>query len=306
MNLANKLLENYAKNPNKICIIQGNEKITYRELYNKVSNFKKYLENKGIKKENKVLVLVPMSIELYVTLIAIWSIGATPCFMDAGFIKNGMKKNEFDEVEAVVGISKYILYSNINKHLRKLKIKINVNKINRLKETLELKIAEVENDFPGILTYTSGTTGKPKIAARSHEFLQFQGKILEDTINYEENDIELSSIPIFTLSNINVGITTVIANGNYSNLESSKPNKLIKQIKENSINRLMAAPGLLNVITEYCIKNEIKLGQVTKIFTGRRSCIFRFCRRLKNCFPKCTNCYFIWFNRSRADCRIKY
>lgn len=160
MNLVYKLVENYNKMPNKICLIQNNEKITYQELYSKVSNFKKYLESKGIKKGNKVLVLVPMSIKLYVTLLSIWSIGAIPCFMDAGFIKTGMKKNEFNDIDAVIGITKYILYSDINKNLSNLNLKINVNVINKLKDNIELKIEEVENDFPGILTYTSGTTRK--------------------------------------------------------------------------------------------------------------------------------------------------
>lgn len=285
MNLAYKLVGNYNKMPDKICLIQNDEKITYQKLYSRVSNFKKYLESKGIKKGNKVLVLVPMSIELYVTLLSIWSIGATPCFMDAGFIKTGMKKNKFNDIDALIGITKYILYSNINKNLSNLKLKINVNVINTLKDNLELKIEDVEDDFPGILTYTSGTTGKPKIAARSHEFLQIQGKILEESINYEENDIELSSIPIFTLSNINVGITTVIADGNYSNLGNSNAKKLIKQIKENDVNRIMAAPGLLNVITKYCTKNNIKLKNITKIFTGGGAVFLDFIDNLKLVFP---------------------
>ena len=221
MNLAYKLLENYKNMPDKICLIQNNEKITYKDLYNKVANFQKYLKEQGIKKGNKVLVLVPMSKNLYVTLLSIWSIGAIPCFMDAGFIKNGLKRNEFNEIDAMIGITKYILYANINKNLRLLKLKVNTKIIEKLNDKTELKIEDVEDDFSGILTYTSGTTGKPKIVARFHKFLKYQGEILEKTINYEENDIELSTIPIFTLSNINVGITTVIANANYSNLGES-------------------------------------------------------------------------------------
>lgn len=245
MNLAYKLAQNYENMPNKVCLIQNNKKITYKELYIKVANLKKYLESKGIKKGSKVLVLVPMSIDLYVTLLSIWSIGAVSCFMDAGFIKQGMKNNEFDDIDGVVGITKYILYSNINKNLSKLKLKINVNIINKIDEDSSLNIENVDEDFSAILTYTSGTTGKPKIAARSHDFLKIQSEILQNDLNYEENDVELSSIPIFTLCNISVGITTVIADANYSKLGHSKPKKLIKQIKENNITRLMAAPRFI-------------------------------------------------------------
>ena len=46
MNLADNLLKNYNEKPNKICLIQNDRKITYKELYMEVSKFKKYLEEK--------------------------------------------------------------------------------------------------------------------------------------------------------------------------------------------------------------------------------------------------------------------
>ena len=268
MNLADNLLKNYNEKPNKICLIQNDRKITYKELYMEVSKFKKYLEEKGVTKNSKILILVPMSIDLYITLLSLWSIGATCCFMDAGFIKSGIIKNEFLEIDGIIGISKYLFYANINKNLNGLSIKINTNVIGNLTLKKELKVEKLESETPAILTYTSGTTGIPKIAARTHEFLQNQGEILEKYLDYEDDDIELSTIPIFTLSNINVGITTVIAKANYSNLGNSNPKKLIKQLENNNINRLMASPGFLNVIIKYCIGNNIKLSNIKKIFTG--------------------------------------
>lgn len=284
-NLVDELEHNYKNNPKKIVIIQNGRKITYEDLYKKVASFSNLLKEMNIKKEQKVLVLVPMSIELYITLLSLWSIGAIPCFMDAGFIKSGMKNNEFDDINAVLGTKKYIIYSNINKNLKKLKIKLDVSIINKLDNTDILNIEEVENDFPGIYTYTSGTTGKPKIASRSHEFLKCQGNILLNNLNYEENDIELSSVPIFTLSNINAGITTVIADGNFSNLGKSKPEKLINQIKRNNINRIMASPGLLEVIIKYAMKKNITFKNVNKIFTGGGAVFVDFINNVKKVFP---------------------
>lgn len=283
-NLASKLIENCEKMPDKICLIQKEKKVTYKELYQMVSSFKNYLEKQKIRSGQKVLVLVPMSIELYVILLSVWSIGAVPCFMDAGFIRSGMHKNDFDNINAIIGTTKYIMYSNINKNLRKLKIKVNVNKIGAITDN-KLEIVEVETEFPAILTYTSGTTGKPKIATRTHEFLGFQGEILEQIINYEDIDIEISSVPIFTLSNINVGITTVIADGNFSNLGKSNPQKIVNQIINEKVNRVMAAPGILNVIINYCIKNNIELKQVKKVFSGGGAIFIDFINKLKIVFP---------------------
>ena len=101
-NLVEKLIINFEKNPNKICLIQNSEKINYRELYFKVLNYKEHFEKAGIKNGQKILVLINMSVELYITLLAIWSIGAIPCFMDAGFIKNNINKNKFEEIDGIV------------------------------------------------------------------------------------------------------------------------------------------------------------------------------------------------------------
>ena len=285
MNLANQLVINRNNKPNKVCLIQNDKKITYNELYRKVADFKKHLEDKGIKKGDKVLVLIPMSIDLYITLLSVWAIGATVCFMDAGFIKNGMKNNEFEDINAVIGINRYIIYSNINTNLRKLNIKINTNVIEKLQDVGDLKIQDIDTDFPAIMTYTSGTTGKPKIAARSHEFLENQANILQKHLNYESNDIELSTIPIFTLSNIDIGITTVIADAKFSNLGKSNPKKLVYQIINNNINRLMAAPGVLHLIIEYCLKNNIILKDINKIFTGGGAIFLDFLKNLKIVCP---------------------
>ncbi len=285
MNLTNNLLRNFQSVPDNICLIQDNIKIDYKTLYNKVANFAVYLKKHGIKKGDNVLVLIPMSINLYVSLLAIWSIGASACFMDAGFIKNGMKKNEFKEVNGIIGITKYLIYSNVNRNLRKLRIKINSNIISKLSSDVDLDIEEVDESSNAILTYTSGTTGTPKVAARSHSFLQNQGIILEKCLNYEETDIELSSVPIFTLSNINFGITTVIANGNFKNLGNSNASKLVKQIEINNINRIMAAPGLLNLIVEYCMINNKKLYNVNKVFTGGGAVFLDFIEKVKFVFP---------------------
>ena len=155
MNLAYSLVKKYENMPNKICLIEKNTSVDFSKLYKKVSCFSNYLRNQGIKKESNVLVLVPMSINLYVTLLSLWSIGATACFMDAGFIRSGMKRNKFEEIDCVIGITKYLLYANINKNLKKIK-KINVNEIKEIDKKLEIE--DLENDFPAILTYTSGTT----------------------------------------------------------------------------------------------------------------------------------------------------
>ena len=298
-NLADKLILNYDKFPEKIILIQDERKYTYSDLYLRVILLKNYLRDNGLKENSKILILQTMSIELYIILLAIWSIGAIPCFMDAGFIKNNINNNEFEDISAIIGNTKYLLYSNINKNLKNLKLKINSNIIEKLakNETLtsilgkeEFEIVEVEKDFPAIYTYTSGSTGKPKVISRTHDFLLTQAQILEENLNYEDTDIELSTVPVFTLSNLYYGVTTVIADMNYSNLEKTNGSKLITQIEKNRINRIMCSPGLISIITDYCIKNNLEISYKTKVFTGGGAVFLDLIEKIKKVFLDTTIC----------------
>ena len=87
-NLAEKLIENYERYSERIILIQDDRQLSYGDLYLRTIMFKNYLKQKGISKGSKVLLLQEMSIELYVSLLALWAIGAVPCFMDAGFIRS--------------------------------------------------------------------------------------------------------------------------------------------------------------------------------------------------------------------------
>lgn len=183
------------------------------------------------------------------------------------------------------GNTKYILYSSINKNLKKLKIKININKIKSTENTNKLNIENLDEKEPAILTYTSGTTGRPKVAVRTHEFLRIQGEILEKIMDYGKNDIEISTMPIFTLSNINSRITSIIADANFSELDKSVAQKIINQIIKNNANRMMASPGFLNLIIDYMLKNKMEIKQIEKIFTGGGAVFIDFLEKLKKVFP---------------------
>lgn len=80
------------------------------------------------------------------------------------------------------------------------------------------------------------------------------------------------------------GITTVIANANFSDLGKTEAKKIVDQIINEKINRIMSAPKFLDLICDYCIKNKIKLNSVKKIFTGGGAIFLDFIQKLKNIF----------------------
>ena len=70
------------KYPQRIAIIYKNKEITFGQLSDEVQRTAAYFTQKGIRKGDRVLVFVPMSINLYRIVLALFSMGTTAVFLD--------------------------------------------------------------------------------------------------------------------------------------------------------------------------------------------------------------------------------
>jgi hypothetical protein len=70
--------------------------------------------------------------------------------------------------------------------------------------------ALVTPETPALVTFTTGTTGRPKAAARSHGFLWAQHRVLARHLGTREDDVDLPTLPVFVLHNLAAGATTVL------------------------------------------------------------------------------------------------
>lgn len=68
-----------------------NETWTYLDLDKKVKQVSSCLKEQGINKGDGVLILVPMSFELYASLLALFKIGAVAVFIDPQSSKKHIK-----------------------------------------------------------------------------------------------------------------------------------------------------------------------------------------------------------------------
>src|SRR5437764_8605185 len=87
MNVAHLLTRPATKRPSAHAIIEGSgddprSRITFAELADRSARCARFLADAGIGVGDHVLVFVPMSIDLYLALIAIFRIGAVAAFLD--------------------------------------------------------------------------------------------------------------------------------------------------------------------------------------------------------------------------------
>jgi olefin beta-lactone synthetase len=76
-NVVDLFFDATTRNPEREAVITEETVITYGELAEKVIKTAAYFQQKGLRKGDRVLVFVPMSIDLYRIVLALFRIGAT-------------------------------------------------------------------------------------------------------------------------------------------------------------------------------------------------------------------------------------
>src|SRR5690606_33959943 len=156
------------KYPDKTAIWDKNgQKISFGELDASVRQTAAYFERKGIRKGDRVLLFVPMGIDLYRNVLALFYIGAAIVFVD-----QWSKINRLDtccrlaDCNAFVGSWKAHLLRLFSKNIRHIPIKLGLSySIGQSTEMSRTTRADT-----ALITFTTGSTGVPKAALRTHGF----------------------------------------------------------------------------------------------------------------------------------------
>ncbi len=280
-NIVEILFENAGKYPNKLAIIHKKEKITYGKLAQNVKDYAQYLLSKGIKKGDNVLIFVPMTIELYKILSAIFYIGATAVFVDAWADKNRLDQAlKIVPCKAFIACPKAFVLKLISKKVRDVGINIMSGTIRKSKTEQPIESATL--DTTALITFTTGSTGLPKAAKRTHEFLLEQHYVLKKHLASNADDVDLASLPIFVLHNLACGITSVIPDFNPQKPSDIDPKKILNDITQNGVTTSVGSPRFYEKLAEFKKVNGLK-----RIFTGGAPVFPKSAKLLQENFIDC-------------------
>ena len=265
VNIANLFLEAASEYPKNLAIVEKNGKIDFGSLKNEVLQTAAYFSAKGVQKGDRVLVFVPMSIDLYRIVLALFHIGAAAVFLDEWVSKERLLLCcKLADCKAFIGTPKARVYGFFAKEIRNIPIKLNwKKKIDRLSPGVLL-----EPDDTALITFTTGSTGIPKAADRSHAFLKSQFDILKVKLGTRPSDVDMPVLPIVLFVNLGVGSTSVIAEYNSRKPASFDASKVIHQIEKHQVNRITASPFVVKKIAESLLQDNKTLDKLRQVFTG--------------------------------------
>jgi acyl-CoA synthetase (AMP-forming)/AMP-acid ligase II len=201
----------------------------------------------GIGPGDVVLIARGVSPDLYIALLAIFRLGAVAMFPEPAAGLKGLSL----AVEAAQ--PKAMVAGALGRWLRPF-----VPALRRLPLLSEPSQGARPGDGPmdgdprqpALITFTSGSTGRPKGIVRTGDFLALQHDLLEHLRQTSPQDIDLISLPVFILSNLVAGATSVIPAGNLRRPGQLDGARLLFQIAEHRVTRILAPPAVCGRLTE--------------------------------------------------------
>ena len=250
--------------------IEKKEMLDYNTFLERAGKVATVLKSEGIQKGDQILLLEPISTRLYLFLVALWSLGATVVIFDPSAGRAHIEKCLTRvELKAFIGMRKAMLLKCILPSLRRIPKTLTVDRLLKQSEKVAAEgyVEPLEDEAPALITFTSGSTNIPKAIVRTHYFLIKQYEVLDQTMDYQEDDIDLPTMPVFTLANQAKGITTVIPDDSFSDISKLNARRLIQQIKKQHITRLSSSPTVALLLAE-AAKETDDLASIRRLNIG--------------------------------------
>jgi olefin beta-lactone synthetase len=278
--------------PDHLAIISNRQSITFAELEVAASRAAMLLRRSGLNSGDVALIVQPMSVDLYVALLALWRLGIIAMFVDPAAGRSHLEQCcRLCPPQALIASSKAHLLRFKSSALRQIPHKFAIGfPVPGAKHwqfnccSPDPSIATPNPEAPALITFTSGSTGQPKAAPRSHKFLLAQHQVLAKTMQLNAGAIDLTTLPIFVLANLASGVTSLIPNADLRFPGQINPRKVLQQIQAHSPQSTAASPAFLERIAEYCEQHSLPL-PFQKIFSGGAPVFVDLLKRLQSLAP---------------------
>lgn len=275
MNIAAILRDQALAYGSRTAIRHGGRTATFEQLDLAASAAAEDLAAAGIQPGSTVLVFVPMSIELYATMIGLFRLRATAAFVDPS--AGGARLAECIgrvRPDAFAGVPRAHVLRLTSPAIRAVRLKIAIGGRVPFAPTVAGRLADTsaavppcDPDTPAVITFTSGSTGQPKAAVRTHGFLVAQHRALAESLALQPGEIDLTTLPIFLLANLASGVTSVIPDADLRAPGEIVPGPVLQEIRTAGVTRTVASPAFLLRLAQDT-SAAAHLGSLRRIYTG--------------------------------------
>lgn len=297
MNIAAILRERARQQPECPALIDtkhGRDRVvSYGELDAITARIANEIAALGIREGDGVLILHPMAIELYAFLVALFRVGAVGMFLDPSAGREHVDRcMSIYSPRAFFGSWKAQLLRLWTSSVRQIPTSFCTSRIPathfislRGDANSKQSVVEVEGTAQALITFTSGSTGQPKAALRTHGFLIAQQNALQESLRLRPGDSDLTTLPILVLSNLASGVTSVLPDADMRAPGKIDARPVLDQIERHPVATTAASPALIRRLAAKCERTNRRIPQLQHVFMGGAPVFPSDLRQARGLFP---------------------
>lgn len=299
MNIAEVLRERARERGDALAIAEARRRITFAELDRLAAAVAGELRDAGLEAGNHAFVLCPMSVTLYAVLIGLWRFGAVAMIVDPASGRAHVDRCCLrSPPHAFISVPRGHLLRLASSVVRAIPIQMSIGRSLPRTRTLHVggtvrhharpsgEILDVGSDAAALVTFTSGSTGQPKAAVRTHAFLLAQHRVLADDLHLRPGQRDLSTLPVFVLANLASGVTSVIPDVDLRRPGAIAPGAVLRQMHDTRVTRVAASPAFLDRLARHALSLGAYQSPFEAIYTGGAPVFPALLRRLHAMAPR--------------------
>jgi len=250
--------------------------LTFAELDAEVDAWVAHLQAKGVRRGDRVLVMVRQGLPLIAAAFALFKLGAVPVIIDPGMGReNFLACVARSRPRVLLGIPLAQVMSHVfRRAFGSVEVRVWVSgsptarraasEISNLQSQI---VASAASDLAAIL-FTSGSTGAPKGVCYEHGMFDAQVRLVRETYQIQPGEVDLPMLPIFALFNPALGLTTVVPEIDPARPASVDPAKIVQAIQQEGVTNSFGSPTLWRIVFDYCLAHGVTLPSLKRVLSA--------------------------------------
>jgi acyl-CoA synthetase (AMP-forming)/AMP-acid ligase II len=254
--------------------------LTFQQLDRESDRLAHGLQCAGIGRGTRTIMMVRPSLEFFELVFAVFKIGAVPVVVDPGMgIRRMLECYRSTRPLAMIGIPlAHAARTLFPQYFKTVRVWITVGRrwfwrgptLKKLRADgwKPFEVSHTHRDDPAAILFTTGSTGPAKGAVYTHGNFDAQLQQIAGHLNFEADEIDLSTFPLFALFYPALGVTAVVPDMDPTRPAKADPQRLIEIIVDQGVTNIFASPALLDRLGTYGRSHGLKLSSLKRMISA--------------------------------------